>query len=402
MSNERQPQILDLEKIVRSKAGKKAKYIPGFVIRWFERFVHLDFINEYLKEGYMGVEFCENCVKYLKVNIEIEGLENFTVEGVTFTGTTCKYGCDNVYLCDQANTVFRPGKNSRLEIAAIVARNTRSFTVDGCSFRALGTNGVQLVDKSVRPLIKNSRFYDISMSGILIGNPTNAWQNDHERTFGAHIENNYLKHIGYEYPACVAIYISMADGLKILHNTVEDCSYTAISAGWNWRPGRYALGETVNIRDAEIAYNYLHNFMQLLKDGGAIYVLGGNCNRMLNSDRFNCMHHNFALLDTLVKKYGKYGYYCDGACSNWEVRDSVVLNVDGMPIFSQDYFTALSYHNTFRNIYSNTPKHGTTVAPERDIVTLDYHLLEGTPDALLRAYPEAVKIRDGAGASIVF
>ena len=76
MSDERQPQILDLEKIVRSKAGKKAKYIPGFVIRWFERFVHLDFINEYLKEGYMGVDFCENCVKYLGVELEVKGLEN--------------------------------------------------------------------------------------------------------------------------------------------------------------------------------------------------------------------------------------------------------------------------------------------------------------------------------------
>ena len=51
MSNERQPQVLDLEKIVRTKAGKKSKYIPGFVIRWFERFVHLDFINKFLKEG---------------------------------------------------------------------------------------------------------------------------------------------------------------------------------------------------------------------------------------------------------------------------------------------------------------------------------------------------------------
>ena len=333
--------------------------------------------------------------------VEIEGLENFTVEDVAFSGTTCKYGCDNVYLCDQANTVFRPGHNSRLEIAAILARNTRNFTVDRCSFRHLGTNGVQMVDKSVLPSVKNSRFHDISMSGILIGNPTSAWKNDWERTYAARIENNYLTHIGYEYPACVAIYISMADGLKILHNTVEDCAYTAISAGWNWRPGQLALGETVNIRDAEIAFNYLHNFMQLLKDGGAIYVLGGNCNQKLNADRFNCMHDNFALLDTLVRKYGKYGYYCDGACSNWEVRDSVVLNVDGMPIFSQHHPRALSYHNTFRNIYSNTPRNENTVVPSRDIVTVDYHLLEGTPDEMLAKYPETVKIRDAAGSDLI-
>ena len=45
----RDPQILDLEKVIESKAGDKAKYIPEFVIRWFKKFIHLDFINEYLK-----------------------------------------------------------------------------------------------------------------------------------------------------------------------------------------------------------------------------------------------------------------------------------------------------------------------------------------------------------------
>ena len=56
---ERDPQILDIEKVIVSRAGKKAKYIPKFLIRWFEKFMHLEFINGYLKEGYVGVEFCE-------------------------------------------------------------------------------------------------------------------------------------------------------------------------------------------------------------------------------------------------------------------------------------------------------------------------------------------------------
>ena len=72
--NERQPQILDLEKVIESKAGEKARRIPKFLIRWFKNFMHLDFINEYLKEGYVGVEFCENCLKYLGVEIEVNGL----------------------------------------------------------------------------------------------------------------------------------------------------------------------------------------------------------------------------------------------------------------------------------------------------------------------------------------
>lgn len=83
--SERQPQILDLEQVIKSKAGKKAKYIPKFLIRWFKNFMHLDYINEYLKEGYVGVEFCENCLKYLGVEIEVNGLENLLKDGRRYT-----------------------------------------------------------------------------------------------------------------------------------------------------------------------------------------------------------------------------------------------------------------------------------------------------------------------------
>jgi len=82
---ERDPQILDIEKVIVSRAGKKAKYIPKFLIRWFKNFMHLDYINEYLKEGYVGVEFCENCLKYLGVEIEVNGLENLPKDGRRYT-----------------------------------------------------------------------------------------------------------------------------------------------------------------------------------------------------------------------------------------------------------------------------------------------------------------------------
>ena len=83
--NERQPQVLDLEQVIRSKAGAKADRIPKFLIRWFKKFIHLDFINEYLKEGYLGVEFCENSMKYLGVELEISGKENLPKDGRKYT-----------------------------------------------------------------------------------------------------------------------------------------------------------------------------------------------------------------------------------------------------------------------------------------------------------------------------
>ena len=141
--------------------------------------------------------------------------------------------------------------------------------------------------------------------------------------------------------------------------------------------------------------------MQLLRDGGAIYVLGGNGNRFYYKDRFNRMHHNFAMLDELVIHGAKYGYYCDGGSSNWEVSDSVIINTHHVPIFSQPHPHALSYHNTFRNIYSTTERHSSTHVPDRDIVTVDYHLELDDPDALFAKYPEVTAIRDGAGCNLI-
>lgn len=82
---ERQPQILDIDKVIKARAGRKARYIPQFLINWFKKFMHLDYINNYLKEGYVGVEFCENCLKYLGVEIEVKGLENLPKDGKYYT-----------------------------------------------------------------------------------------------------------------------------------------------------------------------------------------------------------------------------------------------------------------------------------------------------------------------------
>ncbi|MCM1198387.1 MAG: 1-acyl-sn-glycerol-3-phosphate acyltransferase [Bacteroidales bacterium] len=78
-------QEIDIDKIIRSRAGKRAKFIPGFVVSLMKRMIHIDFINTYLRKGYEGVEFCDNCLKYLNVDIQVEGLENLQKEGRRYT-----------------------------------------------------------------------------------------------------------------------------------------------------------------------------------------------------------------------------------------------------------------------------------------------------------------------------
>ena len=78
-------QEVDLDKIIRQKAGKKSKYIPQFVINWLKRIIHQEFINVYLRQGYVGVDFCKHCVEYLGVKVNVEGRENFPSDGRYYT-----------------------------------------------------------------------------------------------------------------------------------------------------------------------------------------------------------------------------------------------------------------------------------------------------------------------------
>lgn len=65
---------IDLEKLIAQKAP--GAHIPGFVLGLLRRFLRLDFINAFLTRGYEGAEFCRECLNYLDVKIDVEGLEN--------------------------------------------------------------------------------------------------------------------------------------------------------------------------------------------------------------------------------------------------------------------------------------------------------------------------------------
>ncbi|MBE6656615.1 MAG: right-handed parallel beta-helix repeat-containing protein [Ruminococcaceae bacterium] len=331
--------------------------------------------------------------------IHLEGVANVTLENLNFMGVTSKYVCENLVYAGQANNLRGVG---RLKTAAVLANTTRTLTVRDCSFLGIGTNGVQVFNYSAGTVIENCTFKDVGMSAVTVGNPSWHWEEKQNRTFAVRIENNYMNRIACDYLGAPAIFIGQVDGLQILHNTVIDCSYSAVSIGWSWSALHCELGERTNIRDAEVAYNYFENFMDKLRDGGAVYVLGGNCHKDCTDERFNRMHHNFAYIHELREDSAKYGYYLDESSSNWEVSDSVVINIHRLPIYSQWFKQSLTYHNTFKNIYSTTPRivmeH--SHVPERDVVTENYVLVEEGPEALFEKYPEARAIRDGAGAHL--
>jgi putative hemolysin len=69
---------IDIDKILADKMGAKAHYVPRLLTRWLKHIVHQDEVNSFLWESrnHKGVEWLEDCVKYLDMTLHIEGKEN--------------------------------------------------------------------------------------------------------------------------------------------------------------------------------------------------------------------------------------------------------------------------------------------------------------------------------------
>lgn len=69
---------IDIDQVLDSKAGSKARFVPGFVRSWLKRIVHQDEINEYLAEvgDIQGVPWLDATVEYLDMKLQVHGLEN--------------------------------------------------------------------------------------------------------------------------------------------------------------------------------------------------------------------------------------------------------------------------------------------------------------------------------------
>ena len=83
--------LIDVERILKEKTGKKYKYIPGFVVSYLKRIVHEDELNVFLRasKDKVGVEFLEACLEFLDTRVEVKGMENLPETG------KCTFVCNH-------------------------------------------------------------------------------------------------------------------------------------------------------------------------------------------------------------------------------------------------------------------------------------------------------------------
>jgi len=94
---------IDIRNVIHSKSPKVARLIPGFVYRYINRILHIEYINYVLKEygQLQNLEFVEALIKDFKINPIINGLENLPNEGrFIFASNHPLGGFDGILLMD--------------------------------------------------------------------------------------------------------------------------------------------------------------------------------------------------------------------------------------------------------------------------------------------------------------
>lgn len=101
--SERKLLQLDIAGILKKRIpASKQRFIPSFLYKALARLIHQDELNEMLRVSYpsMGSEFSKKILKYLDIEIEIEGAENLPKEGkrVVFASNHPLGGLDGIAL----------------------------------------------------------------------------------------------------------------------------------------------------------------------------------------------------------------------------------------------------------------------------------------------------------------
>ena len=265
----------------------------------------------------------------------VQPSHNIIFSGITFKDTTWLSPNNNDFL-DTQNLYPEQPK------AVVFLKNTNNIKFEKCTIKNGGGDGLGAARTVQDCTFLGNNIYDISARGIHIGDwngPENS-KIEAEIASGFLIENNYIHAVGEEYyssPALSGVFIA---DTKIRHNEIYDVPYSGMHIGWGW--DSY---EKTSVKNLDISYNYIHNYMHTCADGGAVYFLGATG---ASADNMNEVYKNH------FKNAGSGTegvMYCDNGSNYYRLSENVI---DNHASVWNGYYGLGSSYNEFVDNYTSS------------------------------------------------
>jgi hypothetical protein len=281
-------------------------------------------------------------------------VQNLAFRGIAFRHSTWLRPGTEFGLPDAQNNVMRENKSKGGEFtaksAAITVKYAQGIAVEQCTFDALGGIGVSMYAGTKDSRIEGCGFRDIAANGIQIGD-YHDFENPASENFsfpedprvhivGIRIANNYLTRCGAEYRSSCAIALAFVRDSVVAHNEIHNVPYSGMHIGWGWERAKRTL--TGNLR---IESNLVRNTMVELADGGCFYTLG----RSDDPSRPNIMTGNVAR----QARYGQ-GYYLDECSQFWQLSDNLAEQISDYNLKVNGLSTDISVTRLFAGRERNT------------------------------------------------
>jgi hypothetical protein len=242
-------------------------------------------------------------------------LHNVQFKGITFTyagwlGPTLGGG----FVDWQADWGLNSGFQGVRMPANVVFQTVQSIRLEGDNFTHLGGAGLDLYGGSQNNVVIGNTFADISGSGLQIGDISDPLRSDpRARDQYNLIADNYVHDVAAEYHGGVGIFLGYVAYTTVSHNEVYNTPYTGISLGWGW-----GLSATY-MQDNQVTSNDVHDYMELLGDGGALYTLGAQPHSTIADNWF----HN----TPMPRGYWGGALYNDNGSAGFEDAANVLSGV---------------------------------------------------------------------------
>ena len=259
---------------------------------------------------------------------EILPVKNIHFEGITFQN--CAWQVPEMGYCGVQACNFDPrppGMGWSVVPAAIQVEWAKNCGFQNCTFKNLGGSGVWLGTGCASCSIEDSQFSDISGNGIMIGEGRDREVNGgkwyklapEQVALGNSIKNSTVTDCGKQFFGAVGIWCGLTAETVIQGNEIYELPYSGISIGWMWSP------EPTPCRENIIDGNHIHHIMQILSDGGGIYMLGLQPGSKILNNRIHDVKINAGRAES-------NGMFLDEGTTDVIVANNLIYNIAKSPL----------------------------------------------------------------------